>query len=407
MKKLLVLARGDGRIFINLSDESILKNFPVPVVVLAEKTNVHFFEGLGDNVTVEIVRYYDKPSIHSCAARLHDEHGLLGIAVLNEELIELAAELREKLSLPGMLPQEAKRFRNKLLMKEALSAAGVRVPENAECIDRTHVEDLLAKHRRLVIKPVDGFGSKEVAFINSATELDAWYNKGKMKGFEAEEYIEGTLYHVNAVVRNGEAILTASAPYLPGMGNIDFSSGAPLVSAMLTSGELKDRLEVFSSDVIRILGMRNGVTHLECFVKTDGEIVFCEVGARPGGGGIVLMIEAQYGMNFPHVSLLLQAGRVGLVTLDQRSQSKVVGLMGFRYPHSCFIKRIAKPEAFNEDWIHHVRIEKQEGDFSAGAGHCTDYIGLLIFSAPDFCEFERQRINLYQRFYSALETTAV
>lgn len=407
MKKLLLLARGDGHVFNNLVGESILKDFSVPIVVFAEKTNVHVFDGLKDNVAIEIVRYYDVPDVHARAARLHDEHGLLGIAVLTEESVELAADLREKLNLPGARPEEAKRFRNKLLMKEVLGAAGVRVPENAECIDRAHVEKLLAKHHRLVIKPVDGFGSKEVAFINSAAELDAWYDKGKTKGFEAEEYIEGTLYHVNAVVRGGEAILTASAPYLPGMGNIDFPSGAPFVTAMLASGELKDRLEVFSSHVIRILGMQDGVTHMEVFLKPDGEIVFCEVGARPGGGGIVLMIEAQYGMNFARASLLLQAGRGDLVTLEQRSQNKVVGLMGFRHTHSSFIIRIAKPEAFNEDWIHFVKIGKQEGDFVAASGHCTDFIGLLVFSAPDFGEFERQRVNLQQRFYSALETKAV
>jgi hypothetical protein len=407
MKKLLVLARGDGHIFNNLAGESILKDFPVPIVIFAEKTNVHVFDGLEGDVAIETVRYYDLPDVHSRAARLHEEHGLLGIAVLTEESVELAADMREKFNLPGAHSEVAKRFRNKLLMKEVLSAAGVRVPENAECSDRTHVENLLTKHQRLVVKPVDGFGSKEVVFINSAAELEAWYEKGKTKGFQAEEYIEGTLYHVNAVVRNGEAILTASAPYLPGMGNIDFSSGAPFVSVMLTSGELKDRLEVFSSDVIRTLGMQDGVTHLEVFLKSDGEIVFCEVGARPGGGGIVLMIEAQYGMNFARASLLLQAGRGDLVALEQRSQSKVVGLMGFRHTHSSFIIRIAKPEAFNEDWIHFVKIGKQEGDFAAASGHCTDFIGLLIFSAPDLGEFERQRVNLQQRFYSALETRAV
>jgi biotin carboxylase len=407
MKKLLVLARGAEHVFTNLAGESILKDFPVPVVVFAEKTNVHVFDSLQGDVAVEIVRYYDAADIHSRAARLHEEHGLSGIAVLTEESIELAADLREKLNLPGTHPEAAKRFRNKMLMKEVLGAAGVRVPENAECIERAQVERLLNKHQRLVIKPVDGFGSKEVVFIDSVAELNAWYENGKAKGFQAEEYIEGTLYHVNAVVRNGEAILTASAPYLPGMGNIDFSSGAPFVSVMLTSGELKDRLEVFSNDVIRILGMHDGVTHLEVFLKPDGEIVFCEVGARPGGGGIVLMIEAQYGVNFARASLLLQAGRGDLVTLEQRGQSNVVGLMGFRHTHSSFIVRIAKPEAFNEDWIHFVKIGKQEGDFAAASGHCTDFIGLLIFSAADFSEFERQRVNLQDRFYSALETRAV
>lgn len=408
MKRLLLLARGDGGLHFDLSGESILKNFPMPLVVLAEKTNARQFQGLGDNVVVEIVRYYDIPGIHACVQRLANEPGLLGIAALSEEVIELAAELREKLNLPGMRPAEAQRFRNKLLMKEALSTAGIRVPENIECIDRKGVERLLAKHHRLVIKPVDGFGSKEVEFVQSATELDAWYGKGKkLDEFEAEEYIDGTLYHLNALVRDGEILLTACAPYLPGMGNIDFSSGTPLVSAMLTSGELRDRFEAFSTQAIQVLGLRDGVTHMECFLKNDGEIVFCEVGARPGGGGIVLMIEAQYGINFPRASLLLQGGLGDQVTLDPGHPGKVVGLMGFRYPHSCFIERIAPVEAFNEDWIHHVRIHKQAGDFVAGAAHCTDYIGLLIFSAADFAEFETQRLNLYQRFYSSLETKAV
>ncbi len=408
MKKLLLLARGDGGLYFDLNGESILKDFPVPVVVLAEKTNAHLFQGLGDNVTVETARYYDIPSVNASVARLEEHHGLSAIAFLTEELVELAAELREKLNLPGMQLFEAKRFRNKMLMKELLGAAGVRVPENVECVDRMRVEALLVKHHRLVIKPVDGLGSKEVEFVNSASELDAWYAKGKKtKAFEAEEFIDGTLYHLNAVVRNGEALLTASAPYFPGFGNIDFSSGAPFVSAMLISGELKDRFEAFSSRVIQVLGLRDGVTHLECFLKGDGEIVFCEVAARPGGGGIVLMIEAQYGINVPRASLLVQAGLGDQVTINPGRQDEVVGLMGFRHPTSAFIERIASAEAFDDPWIEYVKINRQPGDFVAAASHCTDYIGLLIFSAPDLVAFESRRIALYDRFYSMLATKAV
>ena len=89
MKRLLLLARGDGGLYFDLSGESILKNFPIPIVVLAEKTNSRHFQGLGDNVAVEIVRYYDIPGIHACAARLEAEQGLLGIGVLSEEVIEI------------------------------------------------------------------------------------------------------------------------------------------------------------------------------------------------------------------------------------------------------------------------------------------------------------------------------
>ncbi len=404
MKKLLILARGATDLFIDISGESILKNFPVPVVVFVEKNRAKFFEEQGGNVEVEVVRFYDEACVHKRAAQIHDECGLLGIGVIEEHAVNLAAELREKLNLPGMHVKEVDLFRDKMLMKETLAAEGIRVPENTFCKDRSAVEHLLEKHGSLVVKPIDGLGSKEITFINNPNELEAWYENNKVENFEAEEYIDGTLYHVNALVKDGNTVLTASAPYLPGMANIDFATGSPFVSAMLTEGDLKQRLEQLSDDVIRILGMQFGVTHLECFLKPNGEIVFCEVGARPGGGGIVLMMEAQYGVNYSRASLLLEIGRDDLIPVDKNWRDDVVGLMGFRQPESVFIKRIAKPEAFHENYIHHIKIDKRESDFVAAAAHCTDFIGLLIFSVPNFNEFENKRKELYQRFYADLET---
>jgi biotin carboxylase len=407
MKKLLLLARGSTDLFVDIHGNSILKDFPVPVIVFAEKNRAKFFQEQGENIEVEVVRFYDEASIHERAQQIHEASGLLGVGVIEEHAINLAAEIREKLNLPGMHVKDADLFRDKMLMKKALAAKGVRVPENVCCSNREQVEKLLEKHRKIVIKPIDGLGSKGVAFIENSKELTDWYENNKVKNFEAEEYIEGTLYHVNAVVQDGKAVLTASAPYLPGMGNIDFASGAPFVSAMLKNGELKARLENMSDDVVSILGMQYGVTHLECFLKPDGELVFCEVGARPGGGGIVLMMEAQYGVNYARASLLLEIDRGDLLSINSNVRSDVVGLMGFRQPESVFIKRIARPEKFDESCIHHVKIDKKESDFVAAAAHCTDYIGLLIFSAQDFNKFEEKREELYNRFYADLETQLV
>jgi biotin carboxylase len=405
MKTLLVLARGDGRNLVDLDGRSIFDDLPFPVVVMADKASDDLLSELGPTVIYEKVTWSRVDAIRARAAALHAERGLLGIAVLDEKMVEFAAELRTELGLPGMDHAHSLRFRDKLLMKKLLGEAGVRVPGHARCDRRADVEQLLAMYQRLVIKPVDGLGARNVAFIDTQQELDAWYEEQRdPQGYEAEEFIDGVLHHVNALVQDGHARLTASAIYLPSMGNIDFPAGAPFVSVMVPHGELEERLQAFSDRVIAVLGLRDGITHLECFVCHDGEIVFCEIAARPGGGGIVLMIEQQFGVNFCRALLLLEAGDGDRIRLPGETMESVAGLIGFRLAGMGTVKRIASVESFRDPWVSHADIYRARGDFVTAAGHCTDYVGLFVFSSASRDEFETRRIELYKRFFAEFET---
>ncbi|MEM7676928.1 MAG: ATP-grasp domain-containing protein, partial [Myxococcota bacterium] len=306
--------------------------------------------------------------------------------------------------LPGLTPELTRNFRDKIVMKNKVRAAGLRVPDYVSCTDRDAVEALLAKHDRIVIKAVDGQGSREVTFVNSKDELDAWFATPNpyFENFEAEEFIDGILYHVNSIVHNGESILVASAPYLPNMGNIDFTEGTPFVSVLVTEGDLKARLEDFSQKALTALGLQNGVTHFECFVKSNGEIVFCETAVRPGGGGIVLMIEGQYGVNYNRAGILLEAGRGDLIKIEDRP-NEVLGLMGIRQAFAGTVKKAPTSNLFGEEWIRHARIDAEVGNYVPSASHCTDFLGVFIFSSPSRNDFDTRREELYSRFYSSLE----
>jgi biotin carboxylase len=400
MTRMLLLAR-ETRPHTDLAGRSILAGLPFDVVVLANKDTAPAYAACGDRVSVDIVRWSDEASVFAAARRRHQNGGLFAIATNDEMVMDLAAELRADLGIQGMHPAEARKFRNKLEMKRRLADAGLRVPAFCRCEDDARVRALLARHGRLVVKPVSGQGSRQVEFIDSASNWDDWVqrNHSALENFEAEEFIGGTLYHVNALVAGGTPLLTASAPYLPGMANIDFASGAPFVSMLLRDGALKSRLEDFSGRVTAALGMRNGVTHLECFVRDSGEIVFCEIAARPGGGGIVLMIEAQYGINYAQANLLLQAGRADLLR-PPRTDGQLAGLMGMRLPQAGFVARMPQAEDFAEDWIHLFRADARAGDFRAAATHCTDYLALLVFSSACEEEFHARRTGLHCRFYA-------
>ncbi len=408
MKTLLVLARGEGKSYFDLKGNLIFDDLPFKVVVLCNKATLSYFEHAKESVEVHPVRWSDPTEVRQIVRDLHTTIGFDRIATLDEMMIDLAAELRQELGIPGMQPEEAARFRDKTVMKRILADHGMRVPHFSPCSDRGRVTDLLSRHEKLIIKPNDGQGSRDIAFVESDEELERWYaGCTDPTEFQAEEYIDGVLYHINALVENGKANLTASAPYLPGMANIDFSSGAPFVSVMLDDGELKRRLEHFSEQVIDALQLSHGVTHLECFVTPEDEIVFCEIANRPGGGGIVLMIEAQHGINYSRAAILLEMGNSCPVPIGFVSQGHVVGLMGFRSKESGFLKRVAPSDQFSENWIHLFRAEAEEGSFVPASAHCTDYVGLIIFSSRDRDEFEHRRSALYHRFYESLDLQAI
>lgn len=401
---MIILICKDHRIYFDSKGHCVLLDLPFPTVVLANRASAGYFEGLGPKVTVQTTRWGDYAHVRADAAALAAARPVFAVGTVNEALMELAAELRAQLGLGGMDGALVERFRNKLVMKQLLSAAGVRVPAYCASGERAAVAALLERHGQLVIKPVDGYGARAVTFVRTAAELEAWYaGHEDVDAYEAEEFIDGSLYHINALVRDRQVLLTAGALYVPGMANIDFASGAPFVSVMIEDDELKPRLTAFSTRVIEVLGLDNGVTHLECFVTGAGEIVLCEIAARPGGGGIVHMIEAQYGVNYCWASLMLQGGCGDLIQLPAPSQDQLFGLMGFRAAANGKIKRIAGPGDFAEPSIRHVQFLAAEGDFVAAAKHCTDFFCLLIFASSSHADFYTRREQLHQRFYAELE----
>lgn len=406
MSRLLFLAAGDGHGYTDLHDRFILDDLPARVTVLANSATARWFEGRA--VELEPVRWHDVEAIRRRVLTLHAEQPFTALVTIDERMMELAAALRDELGLPGLRGADVPRFRDKPTMKRVLGAAGVRVPEFAHADDRAGVEALLTRHERIVIKPVDGMGSAGVEFADTVQDVARWYaaHPGERAAYEAEEFIAGPMYHVNAVVRGGRPLLTLAAPYLPGMAPVDFGVGAPLASVLLDDSPLQRRLMDFSDRVIEVLGLVDGVTHLECFVTPGDEIVFCEIAARPAAGGIVRMMEARSGVNYGRAAVLLALGLGGRI-VPGHAPGETVGMLGFRIPSAQLVRRIASADEFGDPWIRYRRIDGEAGTLVAGASHCTDFVGLFVFSAADRPGFERRLAELRTRFDQRLELAPI
>jgi len=409
-ERILVLARGELRAFLKIDGTSVFEDVVAPTTLMASKVVISKLRGnVPEHVELIETKWSHMEDSLDMARQMHAERPFTAIASISEMFMLEAGLLRDEFGIKGLSADMSLRFRDKCLMKRILRKHDVRVPEFRYASEQKAVRSLQKQYGQIVMKPVDGMGSKGVEFISSPDELDNWFaDCNNIEEFEAEEFVDGTLYHVNAVVVDGVAQITLSAPYLPGMGNVDFVHGRPMVSHILGKGELNDRLTEFSNSVISALEMRDGITHLECFVKPDGEIVFCEVGARPGGGGIVLMMEASSGLNYIQALLLVELGRADEIKWPSPDNNRPpAALMGIRWPSSGFVNAIPERADFPESWVDGYLPEYSTGDFVAKAAHCADYIGLLIFSSKHGEEFTDRQSYLENSFLEKLDIQAL
>ncbi|MFD7901066.1 acetyl-CoA carboxylase biotin carboxylase subunit family protein [Kitasatospora sp. NPDC059747] len=226
------------------------------------------------------------------------------LVALSEYLLDVAAQVREELEIPGPRPAEVSTYRNKLTMKQLLADAGVRVPRFAPCSD---VETTTRIARDigypLILKPVAGAASKGVNRVADEASLRSWLASVDSADYQIEELIDGTVYHVD-----GFADHEARVPFQVVSRYINDclafeTSGAPLGSVVVQESALRERVEEFVRACVAALDMRSMAIHLELFVTKDEEIVFLEIAGRVGGAEVPHLINRLFGVNLSWVWL--------------------------------------------------------------------------------------------------------
>lgn len=213
------------------------------------------------------------------------------VCCLWEPGVELAAEIREALNVPGQSFEQAQRFRNKELMKQALSAGGVRVPRHESATSANGVFEAAEKiGYPLIIKPIAGAGSMDTFRCNEPREVQAAISQlGHIAEVSVEEFIDGEEYTFDTICAKGKM------EYF----HIGFYRPRPLIARTnewispqtLTYSNVDDPKvaggRAMGEQVLKVLGYDTGFTHMEWYLKSDGEAVFGEVAARPPGARTV------------------------------------------------------------------------------------------------------------------------
>ena len=199
----------------------------------------------------------------------------------------LAARLREALGVEGMTVEETLPFRDKDVMKQVLSAAGVRTPRHARATDAEGCRDAArAIGFPLILKPIAGAGSADTYRVENEAQLEETLPKlSHLPEINVEEFIEGEEFTFDTVCVGGRVAYYSITKYRPHpliARTNEWVSPQIVMLRDVDAEEFAGGREM-GRQVLRALNFRTGFTHMEWFRKPSGEVVFGEIACRPPG----------------------------------------------------------------------------------------------------------------------------
>ncbi|WP_318023163.1 ATP-grasp domain-containing protein [Streptomyces sp. ICN988] len=248
---------------------------------------------------------YDDFALGHLARAVRAAHPVHRVAALSERLLEPAARLRRLLGVPGEGPEAVSRFIDKAVMKRLARRHGIRHADGLLAHTAEDVTTLFGRYGRIVVKPRAASGSQGVAVLSTRAELERWLGAHFVPGaFLCEEFVDAPMCHIDAVVHDGQPVWNVSAYVRDTMA---LRRGRPLSSATVADPAVRAAAGRLLARVVDAWRVRSGVLHLEAFL-TAGGLTFCEVAARPGGGGVVEAFLATDGVDLRHAKILADAG---------------------------------------------------------------------------------------------------
>lgn len=238
------------------------------------------------------------------AAKLFDEDALVEQVVswakgknidrvecLWEPLMIGAARIREKLGIAGMSVNTVIGFRDKSIMKDRIKAAGLRVPYAFRCKTNIEIEKAVEKiGYPVIIKPIAGAGSADTYRVDTPSQLPKILQSIRhVQEVSVEEFVDGREFTYDTVCVNGQPRYENVAEYLPRpliARSNEWISPIIITVKELNQPHLLQGLQL-GRGVLKALNMGDGFTHMEWYLTPKGEVVFGEIGCRPGGAHLV------------------------------------------------------------------------------------------------------------------------
>ncbi|HEY9723361.1 MAG TPA: ATP-grasp domain-containing protein [Oscillatoriaceae cyanobacterium] len=254
---------------------------------------------------------FDDPAmVRNVVTYLGRERRIDRLVPLGDYDVEVTAQLREHLRMPGMGVTASLYFRDKLAMRQRARERGVPVPEFTGLFHYPDVAHFLQTvPGPWVLKPRMEAGSKGIQLIEHPEQL--WRALDEL-GDQAslyllEKFIQGELYHVDSVVKDRQVIFASAQKYGKPILALKQQGGVYSTVTLPRGSEEEQSLQALNRDVIAALGLERGVTHIEYFRDAEGRCYFLEAACRVGAAKIPDVIFYATGVCLWHEWAKLEA----------------------------------------------------------------------------------------------------
>lgn len=224
-----------------------------------------------------------------------------------EQLQVPLAYVREALGIEGMDVQTALNVRDKARMKSVLRAAGVPCARH-QLVTTADQAWAFANEVGfpLVAKPPAGAGAQATYRLDDTDALVSWLTaippRVDAPGL-LEEFLVGEEHTFDSITVGGRTVWSSVSDYLP--PPLEVLRNPWIQWTVLLPREMSDPaydgIGTVGPEALRVLGVRDALTHMEWFRRPDGSVAVSEVGARPPGAQITSMLGYVHDVDFYRV----------------------------------------------------------------------------------------------------------
>ncbi|MGB8261369.1 MAG: ATP-grasp domain-containing protein [Terracidiphilus sp.] len=223
------------------------------------------------------------------------------VIALDEFDLEMAAQLREHMRIPGMGVTTSAYYRDKLAMRTSARESGFLVPEFCRVLNYDELRDYMDRVAPpWLLKPRSEASALGIRKIHEPEQLwRALDDLGdRQSHFLLEQFVPGEIFHVDSIVSERRVLFSVVHKYGRPPMQVMHEGGVFTTRTVDRSSRDWMELTALNAGLAPSLGMVRGVTHAEYIrAHAGGRYYFLEIAARVGGAFISDLVETATGVN--------------------------------------------------------------------------------------------------------------
>ena len=396
----------EALVFVGYLEEvfSECKNFDeFEIILIAEKQPQIKADIKLDKVFI-VSDYTCKECISEVIDKINKEFKIRSIYANVEWAVNVCGYIRDKYNIEGIDEDTAILTRDKYKMKQRFHEGGIKTAEVSLLQEKEDARKFAEAYDfPVVVKPRNGSATVNTFLIKNESELDASLDRigDALEKFIIESFNPGEEYHCDSIVVNGEVCFSSVGKYYTNC--IDTVTTEKPVAAVIfpdtSNNPIVDKIKELNRKVIKVLGIKTSVCHLEVF-ENNGDLVVGEIASRLGGGPLIgRAIESAYGINM--YKKFIELGLSEDLDIDI-SKHQYSGYVALPYKKGT-IRKISQAEDFDEIKLDTIRINYKEGDVISQNRNTACRTGYAIVHGDSYDEVKDELIHIYTTFDLQME----